>query len=368
MTISKLTKSDLFPTIAAAFRPELVGLRRRMRSLSQAELAVMAGMTQGTLSKIEQGLKPVNEETAEKLASALACYPEFFYQAEREYGAPMSAHAMFRKKASATQRALDQLIAELNVRIGHIRKFMAAVDFEPELTFPEYDLDDFEGNPEAVAESVRRAWLVPAGPLRNLSEFAERAGCLVIHCDMDCAKIDGVSYRIPGLPPLIFLNKNQPSDRLRFSLAHELGHLVMHRYPSPLMEQEADQFASALLMPAQDIGADLRGLTLEQAAYMKPVWKVSMAALIVRATTLKKIDTYKAQYLWRQMSMRGYRVHEPDAVSFAPETTTLMDALVGNMSSHMGYTKEEFARALHLHFDELAEMYGIQVPGLRRVK
>jgi Zn-dependent peptidase ImmA (M78 family)/transcriptional regulator with XRE-family HTH domain len=368
MTISKLTKSERIPANAAAFRPELVGLRRRMRSLSQAELAAMAGMTQGTLSKIEQGIKSVNEETAERLAEALACRPEFFFQAEREYGAPMSAHAMFRKKASASQRALDQLIAEMNVRIGHIRKFMVAVDFKPELSFPEYDLDDFGGNPEAVAESLRRAWLAPAGPIRNLTEFAERAGCVVVHCDMDCAKIDGVSYRIPGLPPLIFLNKNQPADRLRFSLAHELGHLVMHRYPSPSMEQEANQFASALLMPAQDIGADLRDLTLERAAYMKPVWKVSMGALIMRASVLKKIDTYKGQYLWRQMSVRGYRLREPDAVSFARETTSLMDALVGNMANDMGYTRDEFAEAMHLHFDELAQMYGLQTPGLRRVK
>lgn len=61
----------------------------------------------------------------------------------------------------------------------------------------------------------------------------------MVQCDLDEAKIDGASYRIPGLPPLIFLNRRQPADRLRFSLANEIGHLVMHTYPNPNMEQEA---------------------------------------------------------------------------------------------------------------------------------
>jgi Zn-dependent peptidase ImmA (M78 family)/transcriptional regulator with XRE-family HTH domain len=343
-----------------------------MRDLSQTELATICGMTQGSLSKIEQGLREPTEEMVSKLAISLRCEPTFFYQAEREYGAPLSAHPMFRKKASVGQKILDRIIAELNVRIAHIRTFISAVDLAPELPLPQYDPDEFAGDVAVIAEQVRRAWLVPRGPIKSLTEFAERAGCLVVHCDMEAARIDGVSYRIPGLPPIIFLNRNQPSDRMRFSLAHEIGHLVMHAYPIPEMEKQADQFASALLMPAGDIGPELSNLTLDKAAYMKPVWQVSMASLIYRASTLQRIDKNKSEYLWRQMAVRNFRLREPASVDFAPETTSVMNALVANMTENMGYTREELSRALHLFYDEIAKMYSLQGesqhPGLRLVK
>jgi Zn-dependent peptidase ImmA (M78 family)/plasmid maintenance system antidote protein VapI len=340
-----------------------------MLSMSQAELAQRMGMAQGTLSKIEQGLKEVSEEQTERLGSALDCPTSFFFQMEREYGAPMSAHAMFRKKSSVGQKVIDRVIAELNVRIAHTRKFLSSVDLEPELPFPIYDVDDFDGGAEAVAENVRRAWLLPRGPIRSLTECAERAGCLVIHCDLDQAKIDGVSYRIPGLPPLIFLNRNQPADRMRFSLAHELGHLVMHTYPTSTMEEEADQFASALLMPAADVGPELRDLTIDKAAYMKPVWRVSMAALIYRAGRLGRIDRYKSEYLWRQMSSRGFRTREPQSLDFEHEKTSVMDALVSYTVQEMGYSPEELPHMLHLNYSELTKLYQLETHrGLRIVK
>lgn len=337
--------------------------------MSQAQLAQKMGMAQGTLSKIEQGLKEASDEQTERLAAALECPASFFQQAEREYGAPMSAHAMFRKKASVGQKVIDRVIAELNVRIAHVRKFLSAVDLEPELPFPHYDVDDFEGRPDLVADNVRRAWLLPRGPIKSLTECVERAGCLVIHCDLEDAKIDGVSYRIPGLPPIIFLNRRQPADRMRFSLAHELGHLVMHDYPTATMEEEADRFASALLMPASDIGPELRDLSIDKAAYMKPVWRVSMAALIYRAGDLGRIDRYKSQYLWRQMSVRGFRMREPSMLDFDHELSSVMDALVKHTVDEMGYSPEELARLLHLNYAELAKLYQLEhQQGLRIVK
>lgn len=354
------------------FRPDLLGLRRRMRDMGQAQLAEACGIGQGTLSKIEQGLREPTEEIVHKLASALHCSPSFFYQAEREYGSPMSAHPMFRKKASVGQKVLDRVIAELNVRIGHIRTFLSSVDFAPELPLPQYDVDDYGGDIETIAEHVRRAWYVPRGPIKSLTEFAERAGCLVVHCDMEAARIDGVSYRIPGLPPIIFLNRNQPADRMRFSLAHELGHLILHDYPTPDMEKQADQFASALLMPKSDIGPELNGLTIEKAAYMKPLWRVSMASLIYRASTLNRIDQGKYIYLWRQMSARNFRLREPASLDFPHEVPSVMDALVTNLTHNMGYSHDELAAILHLYYDEVAHMYNLtpSAPktGLRVVK
>jgi len=352
------------------FRPEMVGLRRRMLGMSQGDLVSTTGISQGMISKIEQGVKAPSEEHLEMLATAMDCRRTFFFQAEREYGPPMSAHPMYRKKASVGQKVLDKVIAELSVRLGHARVLLSAVDFTPELPLPQYDSDEYAGQIEEVAAMVRRAWYVPRGPIRSLMDFVERAGILVVHSDMEAARIDGASYQVAGMPPVVFLNRSLSADRLRFSLAHELGHIILHRYPSPEMEQQANEFAAALLMPREDIAAELKGITLAKAAQLKPYWKVSMGALIVRAKTLGKVDDGSYAYLWRQMAMHGFRTREPVSLDFAPEKPSVAPALLANLTENMGYDRQDIEQALHLSFDEIEKLYGLKPPssGLRRVK
>ena len=91
--------------------------------------------------------------------------------------------------------------------------------------------------------------------------------------------------------------QNSPTDRARFTLAHELAHLIMHRIPTPDSEGEADRFASEFLMPARDIAADLNGFSLQKAAVLKPYWRVSMAALIQHAEDLSKITEWQHKNL-----------------------------------------------------------------------
>lgn len=351
------------------FRADLVAVRRKMLGLSQSDLAEKMNVSQGTLSKIEKGLKPLSDDHIERLCAVLQCPTSFFYQPIREVGLPISAHAMFRKRASAGQKVIDRLIADLNVRLEHIRVFLDEVDFEPELPLPSYDIDDFNGDAEQIADFVRRAWYVPNGPIKNLTDYAERAGCIVIHCDFEEAKIDGVSYRLAYLPPVIFLNTAQPADRMRFSLAHEIGHLIMHSYPTPTMEEEANQFAAELLMPKDDISKDLQDLTIQKAAYLKPEWQASMASLIYRAKQINAITPNKAEYLWRQMATNGFRSREPAGLDFPAEKPTLLNALINNLVGELGYTEEDLIGTLHLYYEELSAMYGLKKnTGLRLVK
>lgn len=351
------------------FQPEMVGLRRRMIGMSQADIESETSISQAAISKIEQGLKEPSDDQIERLANALKCKKSFFFQREREYGPPISAHPMYRKKASVGQKVLDKVIAELSVRLGHARTLLQTVDFEPELQIPQYDADDYINRIDEVAAMVRRAWYVPNGPIRNLLEYIERAGILVVLSEMESAKIDGVSYQVPGLPPVIFLNKNMPGDRQRFSLAHELGHIILHRFPSPEMEQQADEFAAALLMPEEDIASELNGMTLKTAAQLKPYWRVSMGALIVRAKTLGKIDQGSYSWLWRQMAIQGYRTREPISLDFPPENPTLIDALFDNLTRNLEYSPDDLESVLHLAYSELCDLYGLKRNhGLRVVK
>ena len=94
---------------------------------------------------------------------------------------------------------------------------------------------------------------MPNGPVLSMTSSVEDAGGIVVLIDFGTPLVDGVSRWVPGLPPLFFLNQAAPGDRGRMTLAHELGHMVMHHVARAEMEVQAFEFAQEFLMPAKDI-------------------------------------------------------------------------------------------------------------------
>src|SRR2546421_1977476 len=112
------------------------------------------------------------------------------------------------------------------------------------------------------------------------------------------------------MPPLFFVDTRRFTwDRLRYTLAHELGHLIMHHDSTDAdAERQADIFAAEFLMPSRDVRPYLYNLTVEKLANLKTYWKVSMSALIKRASDLDAITSRHARTLWMKMAQAGYKL------------------------------------------------------------
>ena len=343
---------DLFRS--EGFNPEMLKVARKYRGLSQSELSATSAVAQGSISKVEDGIVQPTPETCQRLVRALGFPEEFFHQQGREIGPPVSVHPMFRKRSRVTSKALEQIMAGVGLRITHLRKLMNSVDLAFEYEIPECSPDEYGGIDE-VARIVRAMWYLPRGPLHDLTKFVEMSGCMVYWCDWD-ADIDGISMTPPGLPDCIFLNRNRPPDRMRYTLAHEVAHLVMHRVPDPTMEAEADAFASALLMPADDIRPDLMRMTIKKFGYLKQKWHVAMSALVMRAKQIGTITENQQRYFFMHMSKRGWRRREPESLDFPYEQPT---ALIEVFESHeeIGYTTEDICELLCISVEDFDEMY-----------
>jgi Zn-dependent peptidase ImmA (M78 family) len=129
----------------------------------------------------------------------------------------------------------------------------------------------------------------------------------------------------------------------------------MHRVPTPNQESEADRFAAEFLMPAKDIAGNLRPLSIERVAAMKPHWKVSMAALIKRAFDLGKISEGYYRKLFTQLSRLGYRLTEP--VSIPDEEPTVLRDIIGVHLGDHNYSTAELSMALATHETEFLAQY-----------
>lgn len=341
----------------------MVILARESRGLTQRELAERLGMDNGRLSRIEAGLKEFLPEQIRQLSHILDYPPAFFVQREVRQG--MGASEFYhRKRASLTGRVLNEIHARIDIyRIGVERLLQGAIG-EPSRTMPSLDVEDC-GGPEEVARLVRSTWFLPHGPIGDLTRLIEDAGGMVIRTDFKTPLLDAVSRALPGLPPLFYMNRDVPADRYRFSLAHELGHVVMHALPNPEMENQAHAFAAELLMPAEDIRPDLVNISLPRLAALKAVWKVSMAALLRRAKDLGAITERQYRFLWMRMSQAGYKSREPLETSLPQEEPKLLDELIGVFRSDMGYRDEDLQALLRLNPPDFERLYAAAPKGLR---
>lgn len=341
------------------FNPEMLTLARDYRGFTQSELSKRLGITQGKLSKIESGLQGISDDVLCKLAEELDFPTKFFFVVERRSGLPTS---FYRKRKTTPKKAEAWLCSLVNIYKIHLERLVRAVEV-PDFEIPHIEVDDFDGDPAMVAQETRRLLRIPPGPIANLTETLENAGIVVIRTDIRSAKVDGLSiYFDKSLPPLFVISDAIPGDRLRFTLAHELGHLVMHHrvagMASPAIEAEADEFASEFLMPAREIKGQLSRLNLEKLASLKMHWKVAMQALMYRARSLGQITQNQYKYLCVQMSRLGYRKNEP--VTIPTEQPTLLLEILEAHSSSLGYSREELQSLLISNETDFRSLYEVQ--------
>ena len=140
---------------------DMLRLARQRRGFQQTDAARRLKVDQSLLSRMENGVAEIREEL---LLSAAALYEvpqSFFYQTAPIYGAPVSVHPMWRRKADVTVRDVDAIVAELNVRTMHLRKFLEAADVARAHDLPRLDIEDY-GDPEEIARMRFPAALSPS--------------------------------------------------------------------------------------------------------------------------------------------------------------------------------------------------------------
>lgn len=333
----------------------MLQLARAARGLTQSETACTAGVTQALISKIENGLiTEPSEDVVTTLASVLGFPPAFFYQQDKIHGLPQFH---YRKRARLGARALQKIEADINIQRKHVEQLTRSYEGSKKHELPVVDLDREQWTPQQAAQHIRGFWMIPSGPITNLTEIIEDAGVVVIHLDFGTHLLDALSFRIPGIPPLIFINRLVPGDRYRFTLAHELGHLVVHNNPQneDEMEDQANKFAGEFLMPANEIRAYLKYPSLGKLGRVKSHWKVSIKALIYNAYQLKLITPSQYRRLNVNYNKAGYAKGEPFPIEI--ENPTLLAAMISYHLQGLGYSISDMANLLVLEPNEFQRRY-----------
>lgn len=340
--------------------PELLVLARLSRGESGVAAADALGVSSGLLSKWENGVATPPPERLSDLASHYR-YPEpLFLQGDRVRGSD-SVCFHHRKQKSMPARLLNRIEARMFLAQIQVQRLLRHIEIDAPLEFVTMDPDE-HGGPAKVAQHLRAYWRVPIGPIKNLVWLIESAGGIVMYRDFGTRKLDGMSSWPRDAMPLFFVNQTNPTDRSRWTIAHELGHLVMHGSPtSGHPEEEANAFAQEFLMPRDQIESDLRRLSFTSLPSLKNYWRVSMKVLITSADHLGVIPPGRAKSLYVQYSRAGFAQGEPWPLD-AETPSLIRDAISVHLNQHR-YSIQELAGVMLMYPDEFVAEYDVPTGG-----
>ncbi|HLX68721.1 MAG TPA: XRE family transcriptional regulator [Verrucomicrobiae bacterium] len=344
------------------FNPEMLILAREFHGMPVNDLATHLGVTPGFVCHLESGIKEPSEAIMERLVTVLKFPQQHYYQSGRRD----SAHASFyRKRVVISPVILRQSTARMTEIKRNIEKLLSEVESES-VRFPFLDPEESPGGVKEIAQKMRGHLRIAPGPIRDLTTILEEAGAIIVPFDFGTRKIDACSEWIGG-HPVIFINKFVPASRQRFTLAHELGHIVMHKIIMEECEEQADQFAAEFTLPEKEIKPELAPVNLDRLARLKLKWKSSMGAILYRAADLGVITERTSRYHWMLMRRYGYHEVEPHEDLMAVEKPTALRELVEAFKDSMKMSRQELIEALHIYEAFFDEIYSDQ-PKLRIVE
>jgi Zn-dependent peptidase ImmA (M78 family) len=303
-----------FLPLGDEFSPDKLRLARCAAGRSLAEIGELLGVTRQYAHKLEVNAVPSRAQLA-RLCEILGVHESFFCAPRR--GSVELEQCHFRSVRASSQTLKKTIAAQVEM-------FELLIDeLDKEVAFPTVSFSMLDepvsgiGKIEQVAEKFRREQGLGIGPLSSVTKLAEKVGVLVVNLAGADDKVD--AFSLFNKRPLIVRNTAKLNPcRQRFDLAHELGHLIMHQGIETgcrHTEDQANQFASALLMPRASFAAEfppMRGKYLNWSALkeLKLRWKVSFKALIYRAQSLDLLTAEQAKSGFTYLNRKGFTKHE----------------------------------------------------------
>ena len=330
------------------FNPKRLSLARMRRRLTAKALAELTGLSPDTIARLEKGANAPDESTLRKLSVHLGYPVEFFNDHDAE---ELDTDAVsFRSFSKISARERDAAIS------AGVLGLQLSSWIERRFNLPNADLLDMshEESPEVSASALRQHWSLGERPIGNILALIETKGVRVFSLSENTAAVNAFSFWRDDRP-YVFLNNFKTAESSIFDTAHELGHLVMHKQLDMKgirsVEREAHNFASAFLMPANDVKARLpRMITVDVILQLKKRWRVSALAMARRIYDLKRLSEWQYKSVCIELSRRGYRTGEP--VGIERETSVVWKKVLTQLWSER-VTKNDIASDLHLPLDEL---------------
>ena len=307
---------------------------RKAKKMSQGELAKLVGVSAMAISKYESEKSFPSALVLAKLAKAFDISVDslfrpnavevvnFSYRNGEKIAKSLLEFIEFRVKEEA-----QKWLQLREIFSGHVQ--LPTYESMSDLVKDGLTIDDVE----ALALQVREKWGLGSDPIYNLIGLFESKGILVKRLPFDCNKsFEGVSALADDIPIMV-ISKEWSSCRQRFTLAHELGHLLMNgKVADADLERFCNRFASALLIPRnaifQSVGEKRKAVSFAELMILKEKYLISLQALVKRLFELKVISKQQTQMMTKSIKEANWKEVEPGDDQMPMEAPQLIQQLV----------------------------------------
>ncbi len=359
------------------FCPSRLREIREVRGFTQTQLADLLSVTNATVSAYEKGRSKPSPAVLDSMPNVLQVPPAFFLRDARPV---REGVAYYRSLHSATKRARARAEHRL-AWLQDITEYLGTLVELPAVNLPTFDLPAdpmqiTDADVEEAASMARAHWGLGQGPVPNLVRLLEHHGVIVTIDALQAQALDSLCYRTPERPFVMIGAEKATAARWRYDAAHELGHLLLHSDSrlrqrdvsnsviAAQIEAQAHKFAGAFLLPLGPFANEFYSASLDTLYRMKSVWRVSIGAMINRASKAELISKDTAQRLWINYSRRGWRRSEPldDQLEREyPKTLYRAEQIVLDK----GHTVDELRQAVTLADRDIETLCGLPEGFLR---
>ncbi|MDT8383616.1 MAG: XRE family transcriptional regulator [Gammaproteobacteria bacterium] len=296
---------------------ERIQQARKASGLSLRALAEKAGVSAMAISKYENNKSTPSSGVMLALAKALQVRTEYFLRRARVE----LREVEYRKHVSLPKKVLDQIEGDV---IEQIERFIELEELLPVNPIQVFKLpkslpkqiEDYE-RIESIVLEIRKAWGLGNNPIPDLIDTLEERGIKVFQSiALHDEKFDGLAATVNSTP-VIVVGRDWPGDRQRFTLAHELGHLVLKNRLAEGLDEEkaANRFAGAFLVPAaeaiKELGSTRSWLEPVELCVLKQTYGLSMRGWIYRASDLNILNKAASKKMWDYFRSRNWIKKEP---------------------------------------------------------
>ncbi len=226
--------------------------------------------------------------------------------------------------------------------------------------YPVQDLAEAED----AAEAIRKHWNLGIDAIPKCVELFEERGIKVLSIDL--TDIDGltamVKYKTRDPLPVIVVKRGAWAERKRFTLAHELGHMIVKACPGVDDERAANRFAGAFLMPRDalwsEIGKHRSSISFGELLRLKQLFGTSFQAIVYRCRDLGIFKEALFRYLFQAFDQLGWRKEpykEPGALSPESEEPARLERLCFRALAEGAVSEARAAEVLGISVRELGQ-------------
>lgn len=352
------------------FNPHRLIEAREARGMKQNMLSSIIGFSTTSISKWENGHIEPDPQTLDVLSKVLGLPTEWFFKPTLTTNSVYH----FRSNSAATKTA--QEIARIRLRwvseiVGNLNEW---VDL-PELNLipsptREEALILTNSEIESYALNLRKKLNLGISPILNLTQLLESSGVIIVREESGFTSMDGVSAWIDDKPFIWVASDKASYVRSRFDIAHELGHIILHKNLLPEdcnslkhkhIEDQANKFAGFFLMPSEAMSTTFRHITLDTLLAQKKRWGISVAAMISQCLNSQLIDEEQALRLRKNLSFRKWRTREPFDDTMEPEKPILLETSIKLLLEHGGFKKNNVIEKLGLSRGDIEQLASLPV-------